>query len=197
MTDNQETAVVDAPVETTPATPSETDNTFTKPEFFQASEVQDVADDGHPESPMEHIDNELRKLNVPEDKLQGWKRGYFQTEDEIAAYNKATRSEQMFCVNRLLRLYMGLMEENTRAERCALIDGVSYKEWRELMHDYILKIIAEHLTTGKWERINQEMTVPLKDDDSVEHIETGIESVDAAALQAASEKVTEEQTPAE
>ena len=159
-------------------------NTFTKPEFFQASEVKDVVDDGHPESPMEHIDNELRKLNVPEDKLQGWKRGYFQTEEEIDAYNKATRSEQMFCVNRLLRLYMGLMEENTRAERCALIDGVSYKEWRELMHDYILRIIAEHLTTGKWERINQELATPLKEDDEIVHIETGIETVDNTAVAA-------------
>lgn len=159
-------------------------NTFTKPEFFQASEVKDVVDDGHPESPMEHIDNELRKLNVPEDKLQGWKRGYFQTEEEIDAYNKATRSEQMFCVNRLLRLYMGLMEENTRAERCALIDGVSYKEWRELMHDYILRIIAEHLTTGKWERINQELATPLEEDDEIVHIETGIETVDNTAVAA-------------
>lgn len=165
-------------------------NTFTKPEFFQASEVKDVVDDGHPESPMEHIDNELRKLNVPEDKLQGWKRGYFQTEEEIDAYNKATRSEQMFCVNRLLRLYMGLMEENTRAERCALIDGVSYKEWRELMHDYILRIIAEHLTTGKWERINQELATPLKEDDEIVHIETGIETVDNATVAA-------EETPKE
>ena len=70
---------------------TEPGNTFTKPEFFRASEVKDVVDDGHPESPMEHIDNELRKLNVPEDKLQGWKRGYFQTEEEIDAYNKAVK----------------------------------------------------------------------------------------------------------
>lgn len=178
---NQE-SVTEVNTQITNEVNQEPGNTFTKPEFFQASEVKDVVDDGHSESPMEHIDNELRKLNVPEDKLQGWKRGYFQTEEEMDAYNKATRSEQMFCVNRLLRLYMGLMEENTRAERCALIDGVSYKEWRELMHDYILRIIAEHLTTGKWERINQELATPLKEDDEIVHIETGIETVDNTAV---------------
>lgn len=186
---NQE-SVTEVNTQITNEVNQEPGNTFTKPEFFQASEVKDVVDDGHSESPMEHIDNELRKLNVPEDKLQGWKRGYFQTEEEMDAYNKATRSEQMFCVNRLLRLYMGLMEENTRAERCALIDGVSYKEWRELMHDYILRIIAEHLTTGKWERINQELATPLKEDDEIVHIETGIETVDNTA-------VAEEDTPKE
>ena len=180
---NQE-SVTEVNTQITNEVNQEPGNTFTKPEFFQASEVKDVVDDGHSESPMEHIDNELRKLNVPEDKLQGWKRGYFQTEEEMDAYNKATRSEQMFCVNRLLRLYMGLMEENTRAERCALIDGVSYKEWRELMHDYILRIIAEHLTTGKWERINQELATPLKEDDEIVHIETGIETVDNTAVAA-------------
>lgn len=180
---NQE-SVIEVTNQITNEVNTEPGNTFTKPEFFQASEVKDVVDDGHSESPMEHIDNELRKLNVPEDKRQGWKRGYFQTEEEMDAYNKATRSEQMFCVNRLLRLYMGLMEENTRAERCALIDGVSYKEWRELMHDYILRIIAEHLTTGKWERINQELAAPLKEDDEIVHIETGIETVDNTAVAA-------------
>lgn len=101
-------------------------------------------------NPIDFIDGYLVENGVEADKVDTWKLNNFITEEDHNRFNNSAINVQMYAVNRVLRLYLGLKaEEDTRAIRAALIDGLPYDEWKELMTDYVLSPLAEHISTGK------------------------------------------------
>lgn len=159
-------------------------NVFSQARNFEASEEQmsPVAEQKPAENPMQFIDRKLKEKGVPEEQVDKWKGQYFQTEAEKTSYETSDLRSQMFGANRLMRLYLGKMEENTRAIRCAVIDGLAYEEWQELITDHVVPVLSQHITTGKYSLLNPEFIREESEeekesgDEAVVSVDTGVET---------------------
>lgn len=122
-------------------------STISQPAFFEQNlNSQLDYDEEFKENPMEFIDNRLSEKGVEENTK--WRSKYYNTEEKVEEFKQSPLPAQLFSTNRVLRMYLGNMEQDTRHIRCAVIDGIPYKEWQDLMVDHVVPVLGEYITLG-------------------------------------------------